>query len=152
MPTPRTFLACVVSLAAGLLATSAFLAPARATPEQISLMQTLEEWKYPGSAFGGASMSDGGNPEIQDLACKAVLTTPDSVADVVKFYESKTTGKAAEAQAVVPQDDSKDRPVAVRIISVHKGDRSNTLVITRGEGEKETHIAWTQYRRLSGGR
>jgi hypothetical protein len=144
----RTTLALAASAGAAFLAMASFLPPARATQDKISLMQTISEWKYPGSTqLGGASMSDGGNPEIPDLTCLASFTTPDPVADVVKFYEEKA-GKAPESRAVVTQDDSKGRPVAVRIIAVHRADSSNTLVISRGEGEKETHIAWSQYRRL----
>ncbi len=148
MPTIKTLLACAGSASVALLATVLFLSPVQATQEQITFMQTLEEWKYPGSAMPrGGQMSDGGNPEIQDLTCRAVLTTPDSFEDVVAFYAKKTgevPAKAPNAQAVVTQDDSKDRPIKVRIISVHKADRSNTLVISRAvEGEKETRIvAW----------
>jgi hypothetical protein len=153
MPTLKTLLACSGSAAACLLATVLFLSPVQATPQQITFMQTLEEWKYPGSAMpSGGQMSDGGNPEIADLTCKAILTTPDSFDDVVAFYAKKTgeaPAKAADAQAVVTQDDSKERPVEVKIISVHKADRSNTLVISRAKAEKETHIAWSHYRRLS---
>ena len=65
-------------------------------------MQTLEEWKYPGSDMpGGARMNDGGNPEIEDLTCRAILTTPDSFDDVVAFYARKTgeePTKAVEAR------------------------------------------------------
>ena len=96
-------------------------------------------------------MSDGGNPEILDLKCRAVLTTPDSFDDVVCFYTKmadEVPEKAADARAVLTQNDSKDRPVMLRIIAIHKADRSNTLVISRGDGEKQTHIAWSQYRRL----
>jgi hypothetical protein len=148
----RTALALAVPGCLALLATAGFLAPARATQEQVSLMQTIEEWRYPGSTqLGGASMSDGGNPEIPDLTCKANLTTPDPIQDVIRFYVGKVgdvPAKAVESQAVVTQDDSKDRPVTLRIISVHKASASNTIVISRGEGEKLTHIAWSQYRRL----
>ncbi len=136
-------------LSAVLVAMVLNLAPARATPgDGISLMQTISEWKYPGSTMlGGASMSDGGNPEMADLKCQAVLTTPDSVEAVARFYNDKT--QEGHAQAVSTQDDAKGRPVDVRVISVHQADISTTLVISRGEGEKETHIAWSQYRRLS---
>jgi hypothetical protein len=139
----------IVGAIAVLIATGSFLRPARATQEPTSLMQMLEEWKYPDSKMLGASMSDGGNPDIVDTKCRAILTTPDSFEAVVRFYNEKTgeaSNKAAEARAVTTQEDSKDRPLAVRIISVHRAEVSTTLVISRGEKEKETHIAWSQYR------
>lgn len=145
--------ALALAASAALALASASLAPAKATPErQISLMETLAEWKYPDSTLlGGASMSDGGNPEIQDLTCQAALATPDPFEDVVRFYKQKAEEVPevpANARAFVIQDDSKGRPVRVRIIAVHKFDRTDTLVISRGEQEKLTHIAWTQYRRF----
>jgi hypothetical protein len=154
MPGPRTISILAFSTMAILVSIDLFLKPAVATQEQITFMQTLEEWKYPNTTprLYGGQMSDGGNPEIQDLACKGVMTTIDSFEDVVKFYAKKTgeeTGKGKVAQAVLNQDDSEERPVKVRIISAHKADTSNTLVISRGENEKETHIAWSHYRRLS---
>ena len=48
MPTHKTSLACACSASAGLLATVLFLNPARATQEQVTHMQTLEEWKLSG--------------------------------------------------------------------------------------------------------
>ena len=145
----RKILPIGLTMSAALVAMALTLAPARATPDGISLLQTLEEWKYPGSTMlGGASMSDGGNPEIVDLKCRAILTTPDTVEAVARFYAEKT-GEAPAKAAVCTEDDSKGRPIAVRIIAVHQADISTTLVISRGEGEKETHIAWSQYRRLS---
>ena len=156
MPTLRTMLAPAAPALAALLATAIFLVPARATQEQISLLETLAEWKYPDSTMlGGASMSDGGNPEIPDLTCKANLTTPDPIEDVIRFYTRKAgegPAKGDDARAIVTQDDSKDRPVTLRLIAVHRANTSNTLVISRAEGEKLTHVAWTQYRRLPTGR
>ena len=60
--------------------------------------------------------------------------------------------KDTDAKSVTIQDDSKGRPVAVRVIVVNKADSSTTLVISRAEGEKETHIAWSHYLRLGGKR
>lgn len=119
----------------------------------------LSEWMYPGSKMpGGARMSDGGNPLVQSIQCQAVLTTPDPIEKVLTFYSEKigptdraaapSEVKVAGAQSVSIQDDSKGRPVKVRIIVVNKLDRTITLVISRGEGEKETHIAWSLYRRF----
>jgi hypothetical protein len=126
--------------------------PARADePGQISLMQTLSAWKYPGAQMpDGASMSDGGNPRLQSVKCAAVLTTPDPIDKVIAFHAEKLG--AGEAKSVAIQDDSKGRPVALRVFLVNKADTSTTLAISRAEGEKETHIAWSHYIRIGGER
>jgi hypothetical protein len=131
-----------------------------ATKSPLTLLGTLSEWKYPGSTMlDGAAMSDGGNPSVVDVNCRAVLTTPDPIEKVVKFYEDKMVpppagvgpnavpeAKAEESKAVSTQDDSEARPVKIRVIVVNKADTTTTLVISRGENEKATHIAWTNYR------
>lgn len=133
--------------------------PAR---EGVTLMGILSEWKYPGSQMlGGASMSDGGNPNVPSLKCQAILTTPDSVEKVAAFYakqlnDSRTAGaqkdaggvKGTNAKSVSTQDDSQGRPVRIRILVVNKAETSTTLVISRAEDEQETHIAWSHYLRL----
>jgi hypothetical protein len=130
----------------------------------MTLLGTLSEWKYPGSKMlGGATMSDGGNPSLPDVRCQAVLTTPDPIEKVVRFYSEKVGSppanggpnagaevKEADARAVSIQDDSEGRSVALRVIVVNQADRTTTLVISRANGEKETHIAWSHYRRLDG--
>jgi hypothetical protein len=130
--------------------------------KQITLMQTLEEWKYPDSILhGGASMSDGGNRLLQSIKCRAILTTPDPIEKVVDFYSKKLITPPdvilpnTKADELVPdgksvsiQDDSQGRPLALKVIVVHKDDTSTTLVISRANDEKETHIAWSHYIRL----
>jgi hypothetical protein len=125
--------------------------------DRVTLLGTLAEWKYPDSKMPeGASMSDGGNPALQSIKCQTILTTPDSIEKVIDFYSKKfgispETGKVAqtgEARSVLAQSDSKARPVTVQVITVHKADTSTTLVISRAESEKETHIAWLHYMRL----
>ena len=156
----RTTILAALGLAlVGLVAIRAETQPAQkgdAEP-RVTLLGTIAEWQYPGSKMPhGASMSDGGNPAIQDLKCQTVLTTPDSFDKVVAFYFKKLGiappgGAAApngDAVAIISQDDSKGRPVSAQVISVNKADTSTTLVISRGENEKETHIAWSQYMRF----
>lgn len=130
--------------------------------EGITLLGSLEEWKYPGSQMPqGASMSDGGNPTIPSVKLQAILTTADSFEQVVEFYTKKLTpaavadapktddaAKPADAKSVLNQDDSQGRPIELKVFSVHKADASTTLVISRAKDEKETHIAWSQYRRF----
>jgi hypothetical protein len=152
----------VAAIAAVLLA-APLLSPAQAPPPaRMTLMGTLSEWKYPGSNMaGGANMSDGGNPLVPDVKCRAILTTPDPIEKVLKFYsemagssptpvrpDAKAEVKEADAKAVYTQDDSEGRPVTLRVIVVSKADTTTTLVISRADGEKEIHIAWSHYRRF----
>ena len=151
----------VAAISAVLLATP-LLSPAQAPPPaRMTLLGTLSEWKYPGSNLGKASMSDGGNPLVPDVRCQAVLTTPDPIEKVVQFYtemvgtppapvgpDAKARLKEADAKAVSTQDDSEGRPVTLRVIVVCKADTTTTLVISRAKSEKETHIAWSHYRRF----
>jgi hypothetical protein len=132
-------------------------------PRTVRLLETLATWQYPGSKLlGGASMADGGNPLVPSVKCQAILTTPDAVDKVVEFYAKKLipqgagtqSAEAAErnaaAKSVSTQDDSQGRPVKLRVLVVNQAKTSTTLVISRAEGEKETHIAWSHYLRLDG--
>jgi hypothetical protein len=142
---------------------SALVRPARADDtRRISLMQTLSEWKYPDSKMlGGASMSDGGNRLVQSVKCRAVLTTPDPIDKVIDFYSrklvmppdvilpsTKVEDMVPDGKSVAVQDDSQGRAVTLRVIVVNKADTSTTLVISRTNDEKETHIAWLHYIRI----
>lgn len=138
-------------------------APAK---NEVPLMGTLAEWTYPGSRMlGGASMSDGGNPVLQSIKCQAILVTADPVDKVLEFYSKKNEAsrvvdlqdatekvKRANARSVSSQDDSQGRPLTVRVLMVNKADTSTTLVISRAQDEKETHIAWSHYLRVDGSR
>jgi hypothetical protein len=122
-----------------------------APPDQISLMQTLSAWKYPDTQMpNGASMSDGGYRGIQSVKCAAVLTTPDPIEKVIAFYAEKLG--PGEARSVAVQDDSKGRPVTLRVFVVNRADTSTTLAISRAAGETETHIAWSHFIRVGGDR
>ena len=132
-----------------------------ANQERVTLLGTLEDWKYPGAKMPeGATMSDGGNPTLQSVKCQTILTTSDSIEKVIDFYSKKfgisaETGNVAqsgEGRSILVQGDSKGRPVKVHVIAVHKADTSTTLVISREASEKETHIAWLHYMRLGDAR
>jgi hypothetical protein len=112
-----------------------------------SLLKTIEGWKYPGSKIAdGAEVSDGGFAGILSTKSETVLTTPDPVEKVVAYYSERfADAKKHEPGSIALQDDSKDRPVALQILVVHTTDTSTTLVISRAQGEKETHIAWSQF-------
>jgi hypothetical protein len=141
--------------------TAALTAAQDKKPERgMSLLETLEQWKYPGSRMlGGASMSDGGNPLLQSVKCKATLTTSDAFEKVTTYYAQNNfqTRADREPQGGVPetdgksiasQDDSEDRPVKIRVIVVNRANTSTTLVISKATDEKETHISWLHYARL----
>ncbi len=106
-------------------------------------------------------MSDGGNPKIQSIICKAILTTPDPFDKVVKFYgeklgadpatgrrEARAEVKDADARSISSQDDSQGRPVKLRVLVVNRADTSTTLVISRAEGEVTTYITWSHHIRI----
>jgi hypothetical protein len=156
-------LALVTTAAAlGVAAMSLGRGPVHAAKgDGVSLLQTLAEWQYPGSRLaGGATMSDGGNPTLQSVKCRAVLTTPDTIEDVITFYSEKFSPDAkanakdgkAPARSVADQDDSLGRSVTVRVFVANTADTATTLVISRADGEKQTHIAWLHYLRLGDNR
>jgi hypothetical protein len=164
---PSTAIVALGLAIAGLAAVQAGAPPGNAPAQgRVTLLGTLAEWQYPGSKLlGGASMSDGGNPLVPSVKCQAILTTADPVEKVVAFYseklgiprasgpqDAKEDAKGDDAKSVSSQDDSRGRPVAIRVIVVHKAETSTTLVISRAAGEEETHIAWSHYLRLDGKR
>ncbi|MBL9125327.1 MAG: hypothetical protein JNG90_16940 [Planctomycetaceae bacterium] len=127
-------------------------------PKGVTLLGTLEEWQYPGAKFGGATMFDGGNHQVAATNCEALLTTDDSVEQVVRFYTQKFVPGPADgrsplkpgeiAQAVGVQTDSENRPVELRVITVNRARSSTTLVVSRSQGEQKTHIAWSHFQLL----
>ena len=123
----------------------------------LTLLGTLAEWQYPGIKMPhGATMSDGGNPATPSTKLQTVMTTPDSFEQVLKFYSKKfgveqdgdkTVIKpdAADPKSVTTQDDSQNRPMKLHVFTINKQETSTTLVVSRADGEKETHIVWTHY-------
>ena len=61
---------------------------------------------------------------------------------------TKAEDVVPDGKSVSIQDDSQGRTVAIRVIVVHKAGTSTTLVISRANDEKETHIAWSHYIRI----
>ena len=136
-----------------------------APAEPQSLLQTIAEWQFPGSALTASQASDGatidvgGNRTMPSSVCKTVMTTDAPVEKVLEFYRAKLSpktradgGKAEPADAtgrsVVFSDDSDGRPFALHTVIINTNDTSTTLVISRGKDEARTHIAWKQYRRF----
>jgi hypothetical protein len=164
---PFTAIAVIGFTAIGLANGRAGSPPAKSPARgRVTLLGILAEWKYPGSRMlDGASMSDGGNAQVQSVKCQTILTSADPVEKVVAFYSKKlgitqsngprdagSEVKVAEARSVSAQDDSQGRPLRLRVIVVNQAESSTTLVISRAEGEQETHIAWSHYLRLGGNR
>ncbi len=156
----KIMMACVVGL--GLV--WACLPQASAKPaRELSLLQMLEEFRYPESQpLGGVTMSDGatmrgGERTVPSTRCDTIITTPDGFEKVVDYYVKKfgiteehaPPAKPVDApeggQSVFIQNDSLERPFQLRIISVNRDATSTTLVISRAQSEKVTHIAWSHY-------
>ena len=139
-------------------------APQGEKQERVTLLGILSQWQYPGSKMlDGATMQDGGNSALPSTFCHSVLTTPDSVEKVVGYYTGKPNAsdnekqalqkpKAMEGGCILVQDDSKNRPMVVKVIVVNKAESATTLVVTRAKDESETHIAWTHHLRHNVGR
>lgn len=132
--------------------------------EPVTLMGIISKWMYPKSTMNGAEMSDAatvdsdGNRTVQSIACKTTMTTNDPVEKVLAFYETKLAPhKNADAQAkaelkggrsVLVSDDSDGRPISLHTILVNTATTSTTLIISRVNGEEQTHIAWKHYTKL----
>ena len=157
----------VTSVAIASLITILANSPMSYADESQSLMTRIAEWQYPDSKLNGATMSDAatlnGNGErtIPSIQCKTVMTTTDPITKVVEYYRAKLEPDSAPdkskpinklaidtAQSVTFHDDFENRPLAIYMILVNGDKTSTTLVISRGEAESETHIAWTQYAKL----
>ncbi|WP_428303987.1 hypothetical protein [Lacipirellula sp.] len=134
-----------------------------------TLMGMLGPWAYPGATWvEGAEMADGGNPKLQSVKCKTVLVTPDSFEDVTKYYAEKLNidkkgndavkkpqlgGDGGRSVTVINDsvfDEGDERPVKLQVITVNKPESSTTLVISRAAEERETHIAWSHFKRVGG--
>jgi hypothetical protein len=129
--------------------------------KSVTLLGMLSEWQYPGSKFNGAESSDAAVSDISSIKSKAVLTTPDSAEKVVAFYRQylkvdsagknlgeKEDERITTKRSVSIQDDSDGRPLKLFIIAINETGSSTTLVVSRSEGEKTTHIAWSNFRQL----
>ncbi len=119
--------------------------------------QRLGDWQYPAATVNnGGSAGGGATGAVNTFLshASASMTTRDSLDDVVKYYEKKTGcsltpapfsgyGRSVDGMTNIFEDDSKSRPLTLRIFQQHTKVYSLTLVISRGEGEKLTHVYWT---------
>lgn len=132
--------------------------------EPVTFMGTISQWMYPKSAMNGAEMSDAatvdseGNRKVQSIVCKTTMTTDDPVEKVLTFYktklapdknaDAKTKAELKGGRSVLVSDDSAGRPFSLHTILVNSETTSTTLIISRADGEKQTHIVWKHYVRL----
>ena len=127
----------------------------------VTLLGMLSEWQYPGSKFHGAECSDAAVSEISSVKSRAELTTPDAAEKVMAFYRDKLKVDAkgnnlgekpgerlTTKRSVSIQDNSTDRPLKLYVIAINQTGGSTTLVVSRAEGEEETHITWSNFRQL----
>ena len=97
--------------------------------------------------WDGPILTDSGGYQVYSLALSCRIT------DRAAIFQSHIDGTLLELspeKAVSIQDDSDGRPLTLRVIVVIKADTTTTLVISRAKTEKETHIAWSHYRRFDG--
>lgn len=147
----------------GMLAAAIGFAGATEPPAKqgVTLLGMLGEWQYPGSKFHGAESSDAAVTDISSIKSKAVLTTTDDADKVLAFYreklkvdaEGKNLGekpgeRVTTKRSVSIQNNSAGRQLRLYIIAINEQGNSTTLVVSRGEGEENTNIAWSNFRQL----
>lgn len=134
---------------------------AESKEKPVTLLGMLQPWHYPEAEFGGASSSDAAVSDISSIKSNAVLTTSDSVDEVMKFYCDRLhvdrTGKHVDEKegeritterSVLIQDLSVGRPCQMFVIAVNQAKSSTTVVVSRAEGEEKTTIGWSNFRQL----
>jgi hypothetical protein len=102
----------------------------------------LRDWTYPHAKLG----------EGDGNGIKSRMTTRDGYAAVVKYYQEKAGAIRADGSPlengsisnpeieVAVNDDSQRRPVALKTITRWSSEGSVTAVVSRSEGEEDTHI------------
>lgn len=124
-------------------------------------MTAIADWRYPEARLSdsrlndAATINDAGERTIQSLQYSTVMTSKDSLPQVLEYYKAKLANaktvsqeKGAGGQSVTFLEDSSGRPTAIHVILVNTQTASTTLVISRARTESETHIAWSRYLRL----
>lgn len=157
----KQILSIVMLLVASLLCRLA-IAEDAPPQEQVTLMGMLLEWRYPESKFHGAETADAGVTGISSIKSKAILTTPDPVEKVMDFYQKKLNVDAegnnldekpgeriTTDRSVLIQDAAGEGASKVYVIAINGTKSSTTLVVSRADGDKETRIAWSNFRRLA---
>jgi len=130
------------------------------------LREAVSDWRYPDAAMPSSGGGSGGNTTGWGEHYTAIMLTPDPIETVVKFYDAKilevapfrerlakslaggpnhSFGGGDADSGVLIQADSQGRPLTLRVIQLHWPNTTTTLVISRAEGEKQTHIAWSHF-------
>jgi hypothetical protein len=139
----------------------AVLAITASADEPVTLIGTIVKWRYPDAEIGKSQMSDAatidadGKRTVPSIILTTTMTTADSVDKVLAFYQellqrNPTTddklgiGRQV-GRSVIFSNESEGRPFALHTIVINDTDTSTILIITRGEGEKQTYITWKQY-------
>lgn len=136
--------------------------PATASDDEpITLIGTVVKWRYPNAEIGKSEMSDAatidasGERTAPSTLLKSTMTTDALPEKVVAFYQDLLKRDAANdsklgigpdvGRSVVFSDESEGRSFALHTIVVNSDNVSTTIIISRGENEKLTHISWKQY-------
>jgi hypothetical protein len=109
----------------------------------------MSGWRYPTAEYSSGG-SGGGRSGIESHAAyNYTASTRDDYATVVKYFQqlAGTTLENGSTDEIAVIEDSRDRPVALKIISRRwQGlDASVTTVVSRAEGEERTHIDLQYY-------
>ncbi len=126
----------------------------------MTVEQVSAAWQYPGSMNLSGGGGGGGNSLESEAKAYACAVTKDDFDKVTAYYQKKMGirpqgigGNAVVGEAIVrPGDgahmileDSLDRPMKLMVLNRHWQGKSVSVVITRANGESETHIAFSYY-------
>jgi hypothetical protein len=138
---------CLTGLIGSIMVLAGVLAGHGTGHAQNKLNDQLGDWRYPESSPMGSHSSGTGSP----TQANAYMRTRDDLETVVRYYEKKTGlsltpgeithyARSADGTTNIFDDDSKDRPLTLRIFEQHTKANSVMLVISRANGETMTHI------------
>lgn len=131
--------------------------------EPVTLIGTIVKWRYPDAEIGKSEMSDAatvkldGERTVPSTDLRTTMTTDDSVDKVIAFYKTLLTRSAAndaqlgfgpdEGISIRFSDESAGRNFELHTVLVNAANISTVVIVTRGNGESQTHITWKQFRR-----
>lgn len=111
----------------------------------------LRGWVYPGSSLlgtGEGEVQGGNNPPI--FGTSAVMMTPDTFEAVLRYYKEEKGFRSGRedpkgqlpigASSLSTSNDSRNRPLKLIIMEKRRESDCATLVISRGNDEKWTHV------------
>ncbi|QDT74548.1 hypothetical protein [Lacipirellula limnantheis] len=129
--------------------------------EPVSLMDTVEKWRYPDAEIANSRMSDAatigadGARTVPSVILSTTMSTSDSVEKVLKYYRELLTRNPENdkklgvdpnvGRSVVFSDESDGREFAFHTIVINTANSSTSLIVTRAQNEERTRITWKQY-------